>query len=91
MPCIDWTGERGRKLDASKLRVRTAPMWAYSIMAGRIVAGIGGTEILNGTPGVGAINTCAVCKMITLQFPHLLAGGFGRNDVRFSESIHRIM
>ena len=36
--------------------------------------GIGDIEILNGTPGVGSINTRAVCKMIVL--PYLLA-----NDV----------
>ena len=28
-----------------------------------------GIEILNGTPGVGSINTCIVCKMIELQCP----------------------
>ena len=46
----------------------------YSIMAGRI---IGGTGILNGTPGVGAINKRAVCKMIALQWPTSWLGALG--------------
>ena len=33
--------------------------------------------ILNGTPGVGAVNIRAVCKMVA----HLLAGDIGSNDV----------
>ena len=49
----------------------------YSIMAALTIEGIGGIEILNGTPGVGSINIRAVCKMIIL----LLAGDIGRNDV----------
>ena len=36
---------------------------AYSIMTARTIRGIGGIDILNGTPEVGSINTRAVCKM----------------------------
>ena len=57
--------------------------WAYSIMAARRRIWV--VRTLLRTPRVGTTTTSAVCKMIRLQCPHLLAGGIRSSDINMCD------